>query len=122
MGWPDGQPCCETVERQRGRVRIYLPGESVELLSEGWTLTLTPADAFETPSDISATLESLNVSVPSTVAQALEMAGKFDRIAPAALNDRDAWYRLTMISMSAKGQSCASMACRQFRKSSSTAN
>ncbi|MGQ2917946.1 MULTISPECIES: glycoside hydrolase family 2 protein [Rhizobium] len=79
-------------------MRIYLPGESVELLSEGWTLTLTPADAFETPSDISATLESLNVSVPSTVAQALEMAGKFDRIAPAALNDRDAWYRLTMIS------------------------
>jgi len=79
-------------------VRTYLPGESEEVLSEGWTLTLTPADAFETPSDIPASLESLHVSVPGTVAQALEAAGKFDRLAPIALNDRDAWYRLTMIS------------------------
>nr|WP_236771776.1 glycoside hydrolase family 2 protein [Agrobacterium tumefaciens] len=68
------------------------------MLSEGWTLTLTPADACETPSDIPASLESLHVSVPGTVAQALEAAGKFDRLAPVALNDRDAWYRLTMIS------------------------
>ncbi|AXO68217.1 hypothetical protein AGRHK599_LOCUS2348 [Rhizobium rhizogenes] len=79
-------------------MRTYLPGESEELLSEGWTLTLTPADACETPSDIPASLESLHVSVPGTVAQALEAAGKFDRLAPVALNDRDAWYRLTMIS------------------------
>jgi len=79
-------------------VRTYLPGESEEVLSEGWTLTLTPADACETPSDIPASLESLHVSVPGTVAQALEAAGKFDRLAPVALNDRDAWYRLTMIS------------------------
>lgn len=79
-------------------MRTYLPGESEELLSEGWTLTLTPADACETPSDIPASLESLHVSVPGTVAQALEAAGKFDRLAPAPLNDRDAWYRLTMIS------------------------
>ncbi|WLP53427.1 glycoside hydrolase family 2 protein [Agrobacterium fabrum] len=79
-------------------MRTYLPGESEEVLSEGWTLTLTPADACETPSDIPASLESLHVSVPGTVAQALEAAGKFDRLAPVALNDRDAWYRLTMIS------------------------
>ena len=79
-------------------MRTYLPGESEELLSEGWTLTLTPADAYETPSDIPASLESLHVSVPGTVAQALEAAGKFDRLAPAPLNDRDALYRLTMIS------------------------
>ncbi len=79
-------------------MRIYLPGESEELLSEGWTLTLTSADAFETPSDIPASIESLHVSVPGTVAQALETAGKFDRLAPHPLNDRDAWYRLTMIS------------------------
>lgn len=79
-------------------MRTYLPGESEEVLSEGWTLTLTPADACETPSDIPASLESLHVSVPGTVGQALEAAGKFDRLAPVALNDRDAWYRLTMIS------------------------
>ncbi|MCR6724012.1 glycoside hydrolase family 2 protein [Agrobacterium fabrum] len=79
-------------------MRTYLPGESEEVLSEGWTLTLTPADACETPSDIPASLESFHVSVPGTVAQALEAAGKFDRLAPVALNDRDAWYRLTMIS------------------------
>ncbi|MCZ7454060.1 glycosyl hydrolase 2 galactose-binding domain-containing protein [Rhizobium rhizogenes] len=79
-------------------MRTYFPGESEELLSEGWTLTLTPANACETPSDIPAALESLHVSVPSTVAQALEEAGKFDRFAPVALNDKDAWYRLTMIS------------------------
>ncbi|SNB68136.1 MULTISPECIES: glycoside hydrolase family 2 protein [unclassified Agrobacterium] len=79
-------------------MRTYLPGESEELLSEGWTLTLTPADACETPSDIPASLEGLHVSVPGTVAQALEAAEKFDRLAPEPLNDRDAWYRLTMIS------------------------
>lgn len=79
-------------------MRTYLPGENEEFLSEGWTLTLTEADAFETPSDIAANLENFNVSVPGTVAHALEMAGKFDRFAPAALNDKDAWYRLTMIS------------------------
>ena len=37
-------------------MRTYLPGESEELLSEGWTLALTPADAYETPSDIPASL------------------------------------------------------------------
>ncbi|WFN85758.1 glycoside hydrolase family 2 protein [Agrobacterium pusense] len=79
-------------------MRTYLPGEIEELLSEGWTLALTPADAYETPSDIPASLESLHVSVPGTVAQALEAAEKFDRLAPTPLNDRDAWYRLTMIS------------------------
>lgn len=79
-------------------MRTYLPGESEELLSEGWTLALTPADAYETPSDIPASLESLHVSVPGTVAQALEAAEKFDRLAPTPLNGRDAWYRLTMIS------------------------
>lgn len=79
-------------------MRTYFPGESEELLSEGWTLALTPADAYETPSDIPASLESLHVSVPGTVAQALEAAEKFDRLAPTPLNDRDAWYRLTMIS------------------------
>ncbi|MFK3779007.1 glycosyl hydrolase 2 galactose-binding domain-containing protein [Agrobacterium sp. NPDC089420] len=79
-------------------MRSYIQDDSEELLSEGWTLTLTPANACETPSDIPSTLETLHVSVPGTVAQALEAAGKFDRLAPVALNDRDAWYRLTMIS------------------------
>ena len=79
-------------------MRTYLPRESEKLLSEGWTLTLTSANACETPSEIPATLESFHVSVPGTVAQALELAGKFDRFNPTPLNDRDAWYRLTMIS------------------------
>lgn len=88
----------ETVRCQRGRVRVTLPGETATLLSEGWTLTLTSADAYDLPSDIPAHLESLPADVPGTVAQALEVSGEFDRFAPEALNDKDAWYRLTLIS------------------------
>lgn len=73
-------------------------GETADLLSEGWTLTLTPADACDLPSDIPANLETVPADVPGTVAQALETVGQFDRFAPHALNDRDAWYRLTLIS------------------------
>ncbi|UXS02449.1 glycoside hydrolase family 2 protein [Agrobacterium tumefaciens] len=79
-------------------MRVTLPGETATLLSEGWTLTLTSADAYDLPSDIPAHLESLPADVPGTVAQALEVSGEFDRFAPEALNDKDAWYRLTLIS------------------------
>lgn len=83
-------------------MRICLEGESEEHLSEGWTLTLTPPDACQTPADIPATAEALAAFVPGTVAQALEMVGKFDRFNPVPLNDRDVWYRLTMISDAAE--------------------
>ena len=70
---------------------------SEELLSEGWTLTLTDSDAFETPADIPTDIETLSAPVPGTVAQALENIGQFDRQKPRPLNGHDAWYRLTLI-------------------------
>ncbi|MGV1872239.1 glycoside hydrolase family 2 protein [Agrobacterium rosae] len=67
-------------------------------LSEGWTLTLTEPDAYLTPVDIPFDAETLTAPVPGTVAQALEALGKFDRLQPEPLNNRDAWYRLTLVS------------------------
>ncbi|KXG85619.1 glycoside hydrolase family 2 protein [Agrobacterium bohemicum] len=67
-------------------------------LSEGWTLTLTEADAFKTPVDIPLDIEAVTAPVPGTVAQALEALGRFDRFQPEPLNNQDAWYRLTLVS------------------------
>ncbi|WP_416407655.1 glycoside hydrolase family 2 protein [Agrobacterium rosae] len=67
-------------------------------MSEGWTLTLTEPDAFLTPVDIPFDAETLTAPVPGTVAQALEALRKFDRLQPEPLNNRDAWYRLTLVS------------------------
>ena len=69
-----------------------------QLLSEGWTLTLTLPDAFTTPVDIPFDVEVITAPVPGTVAQALETVGKFDRLLPQPLNNQDAWYRLTLVS------------------------
>lgn len=67
-------------------------------LSEGWTLTLTPADAFLAPADIPMDAEAVTAPVPGTVAQALEALGRYDRLQPHTLNNLDAWYRLTLVS------------------------
>ncbi|WHA41518.1 glycoside hydrolase family 2 protein [Agrobacterium larrymoorei] len=69
-----------------------------QLLTEGWTLTLTEADAYSRPSDIPLDAEAITAPVPGTVAEALEAVGKFDRFNPTPLNGLDAWYRLTLIS------------------------
>jgi beta-mannosidase len=69
-----------------------------QLLSEGWTLTLTEPDAFETPTEIPVDAEAMTAPVPGTVAQALDVLGKFDRLDPKPLNIYDAWYQLTLIS------------------------
>ncbi len=74
------------------------PSYGGELLSEGWTLTLTPADAYARPADIPPDAGTITAPVPGTVAQALEAVGQFDRLAPKPLNGLDAWYRLTLIS------------------------
>ncbi|NTE87331.1 beta-mannosidase [Agrobacterium rubi] len=68
------------------------------MLSEGWTLTLTEPDAYQTPVVIPLEVEAVTAPVPGTVAQALEVLGKFDRLHPKPLNIYDAWYRLTLIS------------------------
>lgn len=69
-----------------------------QLLTEGWTLTLTEADAYSRPLEIPLDAETITAPVPGTVAEALEAAGKFDRFNPKPLNVSDAWYRLTLIS------------------------
>lgn len=69
-----------------------------QLLTEGWTLTLTEADAYSRPSEIPLDAEAVTAPVPGTVAEALEAVGKFDRFNPKPLNGLDAWYRLTLIS------------------------
>ncbi len=76
----------------------YMHPAKGQLLSEGWTLTLTEPDAFETPTEIPVDAETITAPVPGTVAQALEVLGKFDRLDPKPLNIYDAWYRLTLIS------------------------
>ncbi|MET0172976.1 MAG: glycoside hydrolase family 2 protein [Agrobacterium vaccinii] len=69
-----------------------------QCLSEGWTLTLTEADACQTPADIPLDAEEMTAPVPGTVAQALEALGRFDRHNPHPLDGHDAWYRLTLVS------------------------
>lgn len=68
------------------------------LLSHGWTLTLTPADAFQAPGDIPAEAMTIAAPVPGTVAQALEILGTFDRLKPTPLDTQDAWYRVSITS------------------------
>ncbi|WP_296020296.1 glycoside hydrolase family 2 protein [uncultured Agrobacterium sp.] len=70
-----------------------LPGR---LLTEGWRLTLSDANAFARPSDIPADTETIAAPVPGTVAEALENAGQFDRYNQKPLNHLDAWYRVRL--------------------------
>lgn len=65
-------------------------------LSDGWTLTTTPAGAFEKPSDIPADLQKIAAVVPGTVAESLENVGLFDRNNSHPLDTQDAWYRLSL--------------------------
>lgn len=79
-----------------------------QLLTEGWTLALTPPDAFTLPSEIPPDIDVITAPVPGTVAEALEAMGQFDRFQPTPLNGSDAWYRLTLISEG------AARACLRF--------
>lgn len=77
--------------------RPILPtGMQKHQLSDGWTLTVTPANAFQKPSDIPSDTAQIPAFVPGTVAHALEAAGLFDRENPHPLDTQDAWYRLQL--------------------------
>ncbi|MCF3640459.1 glycoside hydrolase family 2 protein [Rhizobium sp. TRM95111] len=65
-------------------------------LDAGWRLVLTEAGACATPLDIDPQADMLAAPVPSTVAGALERAGRFDRTAPVPLDGGDAWYLLDL--------------------------
>jgi hypothetical protein len=100
MGCDDGDARLKDRRFERGSVTSSFPRFPAheQRLSEGWTLTLTDADAFATPADMPRGLESIPAPVPGTVAEALEASGQFDRTNPRPLNGFDAWYRLVLIS------------------------
>ncbi len=59
-------------------------------------MVTTPPGLCAAPSALPATLDTLPAPVPGTLAGAMERAGRFDRTAPANLENLDAWYRLTL--------------------------
>ncbi|MBX9454939.1 MAG: glycoside hydrolase family 2 protein [Rhizobium sp.] len=65
-------------------------------LNSGWQMIVSDAGQFATPADIPATQTRIAAPVPGTVAQALEAAGRFDRSAPAPLENLDFWYLLDL--------------------------
>jgi beta-mannosidase len=77
---------------------LALSETTEQSLTEGWTLALTPPDAFTLPSELPPDIDVITAPVPGTVAEALEAVGRFDRFQPTPLNGSDAWYRLTLIS------------------------
>ncbi|PZU18582.1 MAG: beta-mannosidase [Shinella sp.] len=70
--------------------------DTIKALAEGWTLTLSDANACATPAGIPAAAETFPASAPGTVAGALADAGRFDPARPEPLDHRDAWYRTTL--------------------------
>lgn len=65
-------------------------------LERGFELTLTPPGAADRPSRLPGGLDWVPATVPGTVAQALEAAGRWSRACPTPLHDQDAWYRLRL--------------------------
>jgi beta-mannosidase len=77
----------------RGRSRRDQHWRAEEtLLSEGWNLVLTEADACANPHDLPLSAQMIAAEVPGTVAAALEKVGLFDRENPKPLDGKDAWY------------------------------
>ncbi|MEZ2129965.1 MULTISPECIES: glycoside hydrolase family 2 protein [unclassified Sinorhizobium] len=77
--------------------RLASIGAAETLLTEGWNLVLTEADACALPSDVAFSAQFIPAQVPGTVAQTLERAGLFDREKPHPLNTRDAWYLCRLV-------------------------
>lgn len=72
--------------------RLSTVGATVTPLSGGWTMILTEANACAEPEQAFTFDGRIQAPVPGTVAEALEVAGLFDRAAPRPLLDTDAWY------------------------------
>ncbi len=70
--------------------------QTVEMLDRGWTLAVAEAGACSTPRDLMLLTEWFDAAVPGTAAGALTRAGSFCPEAPAALHDKDVWYRRTL--------------------------
>lgn len=66
-------------------------------LEDDWTCASLPAGAAQTPAQAAVLGDWIAASVPGTAAQALAAAGRWSLDAPAALHDRDIWYRCTIV-------------------------
>ena len=65
----------------------------VEILTDGWECTSTPANAVPCPAQLHGGADWLPVQVPGTFAAALRAAGRWDGEAPLELDHLDVWYR-----------------------------
>ena len=70
--------------------------DRMKMLADGWTLALSAADAYASPTEIPADAEMLPAPVSGTVAGALVDAGRFDPTRPEPLDHQDAWYRILL--------------------------
>jgi beta-mannosidase len=66
---------------------------ALQMLTDGWTLSLTPAGACNSPAMAEAAGDWIEAQVPGTAAGALARAGRFDLAAPEPLHGKDIWYR-----------------------------
>lgn len=73
------------------RITTYLAADE-RPLEQGWTLLVTEAGRYATPSEVHRPAARIPAPVPGTVAQALTQAGLFDPQNPQPLHDKDAWY------------------------------
>ncbi|HEV2531997.1 glycosyl hydrolase 2 galactose-binding domain-containing protein [Phenylobacterium sp.] len=73
-----------------------ITGTRVVSLDEGWRLALTAPGECATPAEAGALADWIPARAPGTVAQALEVAGRWRRDAPEPLHDKDAWWRLDL--------------------------
>lgn len=65
-------------------------------LSDGWRVAVTPSGACAGPAEAAALTDWIDGRAPGTLAQALEAAGRWRRDSPEPLDDKDAWWRLTL--------------------------
>jgi beta-mannosidase len=71
---------------------LAMTGRKVQLLDTGWTLALSPPDAWQRPADIQEAVW-IPAIVPGTAAMALRALGQWSFDEPKPLHDQDIWYR-----------------------------
>jgi beta-mannosidase len=77
-----------------GKTRLAASAETILPLEEGWHFASTNPSVVVAPSDLSSlVLEWMPAIVPGTVAQSLQMAGRWDIDQLRDFDDGDWWYR-----------------------------